>query len=287
MALWFRVAFAIWLVLVSALSLSLFLNHAKFDSTYADISRSRFRVLAQDVKASVESGLALGLGMGELRNTQQIVERTKADAAEIRAVTVADARGAILFDSASVTEGATLPATQVGAILALASVDGMWAGVEGGDALIGLPILNPFQVPVGLVVLRYDGASLAAVQDKALNEMLESMLIIIAGITIVTAPLVMWTFAGVRRTFRNMLATAGTTLPPDVLAAREAEAVVEEARTPAAEVGHIDAELPAPSAANEPEAEPQMAEDSLEAEFGAFARTAAGTLERIRAAQSR
>lgn len=277
MALWFRVTFAIWLVLILALSLSLFLNHAKFDATYAEMSRSRFQVLALDVRNAVESGLELGLGLGELRSPQQMVERAEADAAEVRSVVVADIRGAVLFDSDGLKEEKTLPAAQVADIAALGHSDRAWSATLGTEALLGLPILNPFQVPVGVVVLRYDASAMATVKDKALADMLEAMLIIVVALTIATVPLVMWTFSGVRRTFAKMLDTATTALPTEVLtgAAILAEPVVVE---------EDDSE-------GEPEESPgtaaDVADDTLEAEFGAFARSAAGALERLRVAQNR
>ncbi|GEM_PF-4320698 len=283
MALWFRVTFAIWLVLISALSLSVFLNHAKFDSTYAELSRSRFQVLAQDVRGAVESGLELGLGLGELRSPQQMVERTKADAAEIRSVVVADSRGVVLFDSDGIKDDKTLPAEQVAAIVALGNSEHVWSMTVGGEVLLGLPILNPFQVPVGVIALRYDASRLVAVKDKALGDMLEAMLIIVAVLTVATAPLVMWTFAGVRRTFLTMLQAAAAALPAEALAEPSAQAV--------SELADDDGAAPPPTSdmrdGQIPNVGVDVADDTLEAEFSAFARSAAGALERLHAAQSR
>jgi hypothetical protein len=278
MALWFRVTLAIWLVLIAALSLSLFLNLAKFDTTYSELARSRFQVLAQDLRNSVESGLELGLGLGELRTTQEIVMRAKSGAPEIRWVVVADIRGAVLFDSEGNREERSLTPVEVAAITAVGGGDRVWSAQRGDDIVIGLPILNPFQVPVGVIELRYDAGGMAAIREKALRDMLGAMVAIVAVLTVVTIPLVTWAFGGVRRTFAKMLATAIATLPPEALNRDAAPVGVSDGGDAPAEGSQGQAENPA--------AKPS-AGDTLEAEFGAFARSAAGTLDRLRSGQSR
>lgn len=263
-----RLPAGVWLVLLAGLGAGLYMHYGKFTAVAAEMAHSRFQVLAQDIRNSAEGGLALGLGIGELRNIQGLLDRTKAEADDIRSVAVADARGLVLFDTERGQTERSLPEAQVAAIAAQASVNGAWAAMKGEDALLGVPILNAFQVPVGVVLLRYDASMLETVTAKALDEMLRSLLVIVAGITLVTVPLVMWSFSSVRRTFREMHAAAESLLPAEVLTAQlhftePAEAVKDAA----AESG------------------PPLTADSLEAEFGAFASNAANTLERLRMAQ--
>jgi hypothetical protein len=181
MGLWLKVCVAMTLVLCAALGLSVFLNYAKFDAAYIDMSRSRLLVLSQDVSNAVESGMALGLGIGELRNLQQIAERVKAEAAEIRSVAVVDSRGAVVASSERVIEPPTLPAGQVAAILDDANAP--WSAVEGAGALIGLPIMNSFQVPAGVVVVRDDAILESRIIDRP--ALAGHLLVSVAGVVVI------------------------------------------------------------------------------------------------------
>lgn len=279
MALWLRVTAAIWLVLVAALALTVFLNYAKFESTYSELSRSRFKVLAQNVKAGVESGLAVGLGLGELRTTQQLLERTKAEAAEIRQLMVADLHGNVLFDTEGPSSGQRLPEAQIKAILGTAEASGLWSAVEDGSVVLGMPIINSFDVAVGAAVLRYDRSQVVAVTSNAMRDMLATVLVIVAVLSVVTVPLVMMTFRGVRQTFLNVIGSARAGLPADLLAAGGGAELVEDEET-------ADDLQPAEVLPADAPAVPEAANDSLEAEFGAFIDSAVGTWRRIQAAEA-
>ncbi|MEM7524020.1 MAG: hypothetical protein AAF360_09745 [Pseudomonadota bacterium] len=221
MPLWFGISAAISCVAALSVGLTFFLNFAKFDSTFSELERSRFNVLAQSVGQSVENGLGLGLALSELRNTQEIVDRLVAENDAVVSVSVFDARGATLFAA-----GAETPNSRAAMVVDLErhlaiDVDGAdqpyWEGEDADAFGIGRPLINPFDQVVGGVYLRYGKANNVEVAEKAFRDLATVSAAVIALLALIVTPVVAYLVAIVTRRVRRMTAYAQAGLAPELV----------------------------------------------------------------------
>lgn len=163
MRLSFKIAVYMVGIIAFAVILLTYLTNAKFRSLQEEVERSRFLVLALDIKATAERGLALGLGLEQMNNLGGILERLHGEHPEILSLQIVSDRGETLH-----TVGAALEGTSFADRLARLQVQGNGEPSRpldvSDDTAFGLmlPLVNAFgQIP-GAVVLHYDRAPSAA-----------------------------------------------------------------------------------------------------------------------------
>lgn len=101
------------IVLISALAIALtaFLNLGKFQKTFTELEQSRLRFVVNDLRANLETGLALGLPLKGLANAQAVIDfEAKKDPA-ILSITVYDETGAVVFHTGQPLKETNVPKT--------------------------------------------------------------------------------------------------------------------------------------------------------------------------------
>lgn len=144
-----RLAVLIALVLLAAVLITARLNYAKFVQVTETLDHSRYAFLAQDLKATLEASLDLGLPLEQIQNAQEVVERQRARYPEILAITVFDEQGRVLYNS-----GRTRPD-----LLERLRQEPAVAAVVAGDRVAATSLVNPFGAPVGGVEIRVSAQS--------------------------------------------------------------------------------------------------------------------------------
>lgn len=141
-------------VLIFAVALITFLNYTKYRNLSDEIERGRYEVLLQEMRGTLERGLALGLHLDQIRNTEPIMARLRSAYPAIDAIQVVDSNGAVIYAA-----GDLAAATAVSARLAeLANSQGRSAiepiHLAGQPGLVA-PLTNSFGKTVGAIVLAY------------------------------------------------------------------------------------------------------------------------------------
>ncbi len=188
-----RIFFALLLFLSLIFILVLQLNRSLVDKTYDRLAETRFLFVSQSLKTALELNIGLGFPLAELRVTQDLIEREKADDDQILAIEVLDETGRSLFSTDRGTVGEEAPATWS---MALQMAGGQrWTVVERDAIVIGVPIVNDFERTVGYVALQYAKTYF----DQRLAEFSESLtlwglgifailaLVLLGGATALTA----------------------------------------------------------------------------------------------------
>jgi len=161
-----KISVAILCIVALSISLTLVLNFFKFDRLYNSVVQSRFVVMAQDIRATVEFGLNLGLGLNELRNTQDVIDRTRERDTSIVALRVFDDRGRIQFSSPPADIGEDVPDSW---LVTFGRADGMITELEDDrDYTVSVPLLNAFDQEVGGLALSYSKSAVAAAKEQML-----------------------------------------------------------------------------------------------------------------------
>lgn len=184
----FRVASQLLAVVLLALALNAYLNYSNFDKTQRQLAESRILVSSGDVKRSISGAIDLGLSLGEIANLQEI----------IGVGLVGETEAGIIELSVLDTAGNTVAST--------AADPGIWNNVgswpikhQQKDILrslatdrfaLGIPLINPFSVQVGWLIVVYDGSQqLAArstmrtiiLRDFAMSAALAALLIMVGA----------------------------------------------------------------------------------------------------------
>ncbi|OYQ19679.1 hypothetical protein [Elstera cyanobacteriorum] len=190
-----RIFFAILFFVAIIFLLLLQLNRSLVGKTYDSIAETRFLFVSQSLKTALELNIGLGFPLAELRVSQDLIEREKADDDQILAIEVLDDTGRSLFSTDRGTVGEDAPADWLQALQV--SSGQRWTVTERDAIVIGVPIVNDFERTVGYVALQYSKAYF----DQKLTDFTESLLgwgtAILAGLAALLA-----------------LGTYGTTAPP-------------------------------------------------------------------------
>lgn len=151
-----RIFFALLFFVSLTFILLLQLNRSLVDRTYDRLAETRFLFVSQSLKTALELNIGLGFPLAELRVTQDLIEREKADDDQILAIEVLDDTGRSLFSTDRGTVGEEAPADW---LQALQIAGGQrWTVVERDAIVIGVPIVNDFERTVGYVALQYGKA---------------------------------------------------------------------------------------------------------------------------------
>lgn len=207
-----RLAILIALVLLAAVLITARLNYAKFVQVTEALDDSRYAFLAQDVKATLEASLDLGLPLEQIQNAQEVVERQRARYPEILAISVFDEQGRVLY-----TSGRTRPD-----LLARLQQEQSVSGVLDGDRIAATTLVNPFGAAVGGVAIRVSAQSAERRNDTMVASLGSAVLSAAAIGTAAVALIALVLLHGVRRRLQmqaRIIASIGAAEPAPAPAA--------------------------------------------------------------------
>ena len=138
------------LLLLAATGLLMFLNYSKFASTFENRTRDRHGIIIDNLSEVLQAQLALGLAIRDTTALRELLERSKAHDASIRALAVIDTRG---IASVVVGQGST-PLWQTA--IRRPTRDDKPAYVRQDDiAVVAMPLRDAFNLGAGWLVLEY------------------------------------------------------------------------------------------------------------------------------------
>src|SRR5690625_614969 len=143
-------------IIAFAVILLTYLTNAKFRSLQEEVERSRFLVLALDVKATAERGLALGLGLNQMNNLAAVLKRLHGEHPEILSLQIVSDRGEALYEVGAPPDAPDV-AARLARLNARAAQDPRQP-MDMADAGSGiyLALVNTFDQMVGALILHYD-----------------------------------------------------------------------------------------------------------------------------------
>ncbi len=152
------------IIVLFAVVVTTFLNYSKYQATLSDLVRSRFVVVALDLKHTIESSVNLGMALEETENIQDVIDRLRGKHEQIRSLAVfrvSAGKGAAVFDTERAGVGRSVPDHWMHALDR--SEDGVWHAVDADAFVVGVSVVNSFDKLVAGVALRY---AKAYEQDK-------------------------------------------------------------------------------------------------------------------------
>lgn len=176
-----RISITIAGLAIFATLLSGAVNYLKFVQVIRDQERSRYQFVLGDLKTTIEDSLTIGLPLPVLRNTQSLIQRTKASDAAITGITVFDQNGIRLFD----TERGHGTAAPVDADwVQKARHNQQWSEDRPELLVEGAPIRDSLGQVIGGVVLRRSPADTQRMTSEILVKMVRVGLQVAIGASI-------------------------------------------------------------------------------------------------------
>jgi hypothetical protein len=155
-----KVSAALLAILVCMMAAICAFAYWKLEDAVSGMVRSRYGVVVESLKSSIEDRSALGIPLYQQRAIQDQLERYKEEDSRIVDIEVFNSEGDILFNSDRGSIGARVPVSWMGILS-----DPNWNGGEAADEdsrMVGTAIMGPFGQPSGAVVLRYPASYLDA-----------------------------------------------------------------------------------------------------------------------------
>lgn len=186
-----RIATMTVFIIGFCLLVNAFLNFSNFQKSYTDMVRSRFVVVAKDIKQTTEYGLGLGLTLPEMRTLQSIVVETESKDDDVKRVMIFNAEGNSVYDSTQKLVGTKVSEDWLSKDQKN-KADTIWSSVDDMAYYLGLPLYNSFNAKVGTLVIGYSKTKI----DDKLREMIISLgvvlIVILAGFAVIIFVGVYW-----------------------------------------------------------------------------------------------
>jgi predicted MFS family arabinose efflux permease len=152
------------------------------------LADSRFVLVLGELGNAIEASVSVGVPLNGLDNIQYLLDQQQKRDDSILSIDVVDPRGRILFSSQTGRAGETL-----GIVWDLRSQSsGLLRDRESGTITLGQALVNAFNEPLGVVVLRYSTKAIEATEASVLH-----LLRISAGFLAILFAFVAW--AGFRQ----------------------------------------------------------------------------------------
>jgi hypothetical protein len=197
-----RIAATILAILILAGLLQTVLTVSKFDGAFVNLLQSRLSVAVLDIRDTVETSLNLGLPLNALVNTQEVLEKERAQDGYILSILVHDRAGQRLFDTDKARIGEAIPAAW-GQRAGGASERG-WVLRDADGFVVGAPLISSLGERVGGIVLRYDHTAYDTAFDAVLKRLtMAAGVIIVAGAVLVSV-IVFWLFRPLRHRLEEL-----------------------------------------------------------------------------------
>lgn len=222
-----RLALMVAAATVAVVALVAVVGVGVVERAHRDLIDSRLEFVLTTLDGTIEASLDLGLPLGELREIEDLLERTLSAEPGIEAIEVFDATGVSRFGTDRGAANEPIPHAWVTAIRDNRS-DPTWRVVDRGGLTIGAPILTDFGAVAGdvAIVVPLDLLERSPV-DGGFVFLLAVGPAVAAALVVIVA--VLWAARPTRRLFDTMAGDvgAGRTVPATggVLAAAVAAAV--------------------------------------------------------------
>jgi len=211
MRIYIKLASAILIITCAAIGLVSFMNFVKYQNTYADLLASRFAVVAQSVRQTIENGLTLGFSLDQLTNVSIIIERYRREDPLIEAIATVDRQGQVVFSTEPAWENTRLP----GVPEESAMTASLWHGTLG-DALllVGQPVLDNSGVPIGSVIIAYSRSLVSESLLDTRQRLIRISLAVLAVSILLSLGCVLFAFRGMLGSFRRIRDWLGRAMEP-------------------------------------------------------------------------
>lgn len=196
MSLSMRIASMVALVIVMTIGLISFLNYSNYRKNYHEFIQSRYLVLANDIKQTIEYSLNLGLPLGQLEQAQRLLDEIKLRMPSILFIRVFNDQKNIAFATEPALIGKPIDPAWFD-IIDRTRKDAHWHGEDDAAYLVAVPIVNNFDVKVGAVVVGYSKAQFEANSTLMGQRLMMDTL----GVTVVTLLLML---IGIRLIMRKI-----------------------------------------------------------------------------------
>jgi hypothetical protein len=147
-----RLALMVAAATVAVIALVAVVGVGVVERAHRDLVDSRLEFVLTTLDGTIEASLDLGLPLGELREIEDLLERTLSAEPGIEAIEVFDATGVSRFGTDRGAANEPIPHAWVTAIRDNRS-DPIWRAVDRGGLTIGAPILTDFGAVAGDVAI--------------------------------------------------------------------------------------------------------------------------------------
>ncbi len=167
---YWRLTFVALIAIVLCCAMAVFLDYFKFRKAVEDLTRARVNATAGEIERTVRESLAVGLQFRSLDGMPEVVARQRESEPLIALIDVADAQGRIWYSSDVSRVGQQLPLIWMAR--AARARTGEWREQFEGAMIAGSVLRNNFELPVGLVAIRYHDPHLADTAQAFLQKLL-------------------------------------------------------------------------------------------------------------------
>ena len=147
------------LIAVMAISLTTFLHNGKFSATYDELENSRIALVVNDLKATLETGLDLGLPLEGLGNAQAAINFEAGADRDIVSISLYDEAGDVIFHTGRALN------TQTISHYWKSQSQADWRVREADVLIVGNTLLTAGGTNAGGMILRYSRQGRDAVID--------------------------------------------------------------------------------------------------------------------------
>ena len=208
-----KTSLTIVVILAFAVVVTNLLNYYKYQSTLRELVQSRFEVVGQDIKHSIEGSVNLGIPLSQIENTQEILNRVKAGDEQIISIEVFEisgTEGKRIFGTESSVIGQKVPGDWVKS--AERADAATWQFDEDDAYGLGIALINNFNKRIGGVVLRYSRAYQQG-KIEAMFQTLSRAVLIVFAISCLLAFIGVYVFfRPISTTFARMTASLSSLL---------------------------------------------------------------------------
>ena len=153
-----KIAVAIIAVMTFALGVLSVMALEKFRGTLKYVTESRIGVIAYDVQDNIEQALALGINLPALQNVEETIRRARSRDAKITSIYVIGRQDETLY---RVPEAAgKLSEESVENFRKMSEKDGLSSLRDCNSLNVLVPLQNSFSQTQGILLIKYDAASL-------------------------------------------------------------------------------------------------------------------------------
>ncbi len=189
--IWLRISALMILVISAVLLIVSFLNYSNYRKNFLQLNLSRYLVVANDLRQTVEAGLDVGLDPAANTRLLPTMQELAKQQSGTRYIAIVPAHGEIIG------QGAIGPGAAPDWQTRMQNVDTYWQVSRPDSLEIGMPIRNNFNLKIAAVVIGYDRVAIedamSAMRRKLIVDTLQmlaaAVLVIIVGVKIITRQL--------------------------------------------------------------------------------------------------
>ncbi len=188
LSLFLRISAVVITIVLFSLLLNAFLNYFNFNTTYKELVRSRYNVVLDDLKQAIEYNLNFGLELSELshhENIQKMIKDKKIKDETILYLKVFDDKGNILFEINPKKITTQVPAEWKSKQTLTDNKKG-WSFSDNKVFVIGLPLVNNFNVKEGVLALGYSKTRVDNTMKDMIVDLTQGVLLMLGFFAFIT-----------------------------------------------------------------------------------------------------